>query len=245
MTATTMAAARSTARPATGTRRRRRILAWLLLGIAFAVLWEGFKWLAGDPWRLDGIGYSHTPPFALRFANDLSLPHLWSIVLAFVEPAQRNGPPLGLILVGQALFTFREALVGFAFGATLGLLLAILFVHSRLAERAFVPYVVASQTVPILAISPIIVVATHAGWLSVAIISMYLTFFPVTIGALRGLRAADPRPGTPRTGTGSMSAAAIATARSGGTRRTSGTARRRAGRRRAARAAPRWSPGRT
>ena len=193
MTATTMAAARSTARPATGTRRRRRILAWVLLGIAFAVLWEGFKWLAGDPWRLDGIGYSHTPPFALRFANDLSLPHLWSIVLAFVEPAQRNGPPLGLILVGQALFTFREALVGFAFGATLGLLLAILFVHSRLAERAFVPYVVASQTVPILAISPIIVVATHAGWLSVAIISMYLTFFPVTIGALRGLRAADPR----------------------------------------------------
>ena len=52
---------------------------------------------------------------------------------------------------------------------------------------------VASQTVPILAISPIIVVATQAGWLSVAIVSMYLTFFPVTIGALRGLRAADAR----------------------------------------------------
>ena len=52
---------------------------------------------------------------------------------------------------------------------------------------------VASQTVPILAISPIIVVATKAGWLSVAIVTAYLTFFPVTIGALRGLRAADFR----------------------------------------------------
>jgi NitT/TauT family transport system permease protein len=73
------------------------------------------------------------------------------------------------------------------------LLLGIAFVHSRLAERAFVPYVVASQTVPILAISPLIVVATKAGWVSVAIVSAYLTFFPVTIAALRGLRAADAR----------------------------------------------------
>jgi NitT/TauT family transport system permease protein len=157
------------------------------------------KWLAGDPWRLQGtvagipFSYQHDPPFRLRFANDLSLPHLWDIARAFVDPAQRNGPPLGAILLGQALFTFREALLGFAAGGILGLLLAIAFVHSRLAERAFVPYVVASQTVPILAISPIIVVATHAGWVSVAIISMYLTFFPVTIGALRGLRAGDPR----------------------------------------------------
>jgi NitT/TauT family transport system permease protein len=98
-----------------------------------------------------------------------------------------------VILAGQALFTFREALIGFTAGGLLGLLLGIGFVHSRLAERAFVPYVVASQTVPILAISPLIVVATKAGWVSVAIISAYLTFFPVTIAALRGLRAADPR----------------------------------------------------
>jgi NitT/TauT family transport system permease protein len=62
-----------------------------------------------------------------------------------------------------------------------------------LAERAFVPFVVASQTIPILAISPLIVIATQAGWASVVIISAYLTFFPVTIAALRGLRAADPR----------------------------------------------------
>ena len=55
------------------------------------------------------------------------------------------------------------------------------------------PYVVASQTVPIVAIAPIVVIFLRAGWLSVALISAYLTFFPVTIAALRGLRSADPR----------------------------------------------------
>jgi NitT/TauT family transport system permease protein len=153
--------------------RRRIALAWLAIVVGIFVVWEGAK--------------------ALGIASDLALPHIWTILGAFVEPAQRNGLPLGVILAGQALATFREALIGFVVGAVLGLGLGIAFVHSRLAERAFVPYVVASQTVPILAISPLIVVATKAGWLSVTIVSAYLTFFPVTIAALRGLRAADPR----------------------------------------------------
>ena len=193
--------------PATGRRTaglpvaglRRRVVGTLVLVLAVVLFWEGAKWLGGDPWRIHGtvfgiaIDYEHFPPFRWRIASDLSLPHVWDVIRAFVDPAQRNGPPLGIILIGQALFTFREALVGFALGGALGLGLAILFVRSRLAERALVPYVIASQAVPILAISPIIVVATQAGWLSVAIISAYLSFFPVTIGALRGLRAADPR----------------------------------------------------
>lgn len=185
------------ATPAPG--RGRLVVAWLIIGLALFVIWEGAKWFFGDPWRIHTsllglpIDIEHVPPFRARIASDLSLPHVWDVVAAFIEPAQRNLLPLGLILAGQALFTFREALIGFTFGGLLGLLLGIAFVHSRLAERAFVPYVVASQTVPILAISPLIVVATKAGWVSVAIISAYLTFFPVTIAALRGLRAADPR----------------------------------------------------
>jgi NitT/TauT family transport system permease protein len=179
--------------------RRRLALAWLVIALAVVVVWEGAKWLFGDPWRIHAsllglpIDIEHMPPFKNRIATDSSLPHIWDIVAAFILPAQRNGPPLGLILAGQALFTFREALIGFAVGGLLGLGLGIGLIHSRLAERAFVPYVVASQTVPILAISPLIVVATKAGWLSVTIVSAYLTFFPVTIAALRGLRAADPR----------------------------------------------------
>ncbi|HET7182519.1 MAG TPA: ABC transporter permease subunit [Candidatus Limnocylindrales bacterium] len=180
-------------------RRVRIALTWLAIVVLLALVWEGAKWFFGDPWRIHAtflglpIDIEHTPPMPSRIARDLSLPHIWDVAGAFAEPAQRNGAPLGAILAGQAWFTFREALIGFAVGGLLGLLLGIGFVHSRLAERAFVPYVVASQTVPILAISPLIVVATKAGWVSVAIISAYLTFFPVTIAALRGLRAADPR----------------------------------------------------
>lgn len=186
--------------PASPWRRRLRIaLVWLAILLILILVWEGTKWFFGDPWRIHTsflgipIDIEHRPPMRARIATDLSLPHIWEVVGAFAAPAQRNGPPLGLILTEQAIFTFREALIGFTAGGLLGLLLGIGFVHSRLAERAFVPYVVASQTVPILAISPLIVVATKAGWVSVAIISAYLTFFPVTIAALRGLRAADPR----------------------------------------------------
>jgi NitT/TauT family transport system permease protein len=167
--------------------------------IGLILVWEAAKWLGGDPWRLHGtiagvqVDYEHTPPFHWRIADDLSLPHVWDIARAFVEPAQRGGPPLAAVLTGQAAFTFGEALAGFALGGALGLGLGILFVHSRLAERAFVPYVVASQTVPILAIAPLVVVALKADWLSVMAVATYLTFFPVTIASLRGLRAFDPR----------------------------------------------------
>ena len=166
---------------------------------AVALVWEAAKWLGGDPWRIHAsiagvaIDYEHFPPLKWRIADDLSLPHVWDVIRAFIDPAQRGGAPLGLVLLGQAAFTFAEALAGFVLGGLLGLALGVLFVHSRLAERAFVPYVVASQTVPILAIAPLVVVALKADWLSVMAVATYLTFFPVTIASMRGLRAFDPR----------------------------------------------------
>ncbi len=185
---------------APGGHSKRRQLAGLVIVLgALVVLWEGAKWIAGDPWRIHatiagmGIDYEHFPPLKWRIADDLSLPHVWDIVRAFVDPAQRGGAPLGAVLLGQAAFTFAEALAGFVIGGLLGLGLGVFFVHSRLAERALVPYVVASQTVPILAIAPIVVVAIKADWVSVMAVSAYLTFFPVTIASLRGLRAVDPR----------------------------------------------------
>ncbi len=179
--------------------RRQRIAGLLIVLVAVLVLWEGAKWLGGDPWRIHAtiagvqIDYEHFPPLKWRIADDLSLPHVWDIVRAFVDPAQRSGPPLGVVLAGQAAFTLAEAFAGFVLGGLLGLALGIFFVHSRLAERALVPYVVASQTVPILAIAPLVVVAIKADWLSVMAVAAYLTFFPVTIASLRGLRAVDPR----------------------------------------------------
>ena len=72
-------------------------------------------------------------------------------------------------------------------------MLAVGLVHSRLAQRALLPYIVASQTIPILAVAPMVVVWLKAGWQSVAVIAAYLTFFPVTINTLRGLQAVEPR----------------------------------------------------
>jgi NitT/TauT family transport system permease protein len=87
----------------------------------------------------------------------------------------------------------RESLTGFAIGGVLGVALATLFVHFRLIERAFVPYVVASQTIPIIALAPLIMFFTGHNASSVIIIATYLCFFPVTIAMLRGLRSPDPR----------------------------------------------------
>jgi NitT/TauT family transport system permease protein len=168
-------------------RAARSGLSFLVVIGALIVLWEVVKLLGGDP------SEAWTPPFQWTVASDLNMPHVWDIASSFVEPAQRNGPPLGFVLVNAGIFTFQEAFGGFVFGALLGLTLAVVFVHSPLLERALVPYVVASQTVPIIAIAPVVVIWLRGGWLAVAVISAYLTFFPVTIAGLRGLRSPDPR----------------------------------------------------
>lgn len=124
--------------------------------------------------------------------TDLTLPNIADIFRALGTPIQEGRPILAVALFNAALFTFREAVLGFTLGASVGFALAIVFAHSRLLERGIMPYVVASQTVPILAIAPMVVIWLRADWLSVAIISAYLTFFPVTINTLRGLQSVSP-----------------------------------------------------
>lgn len=178
-------------------RRLRPVLGFLSILGAILILWEGLKLLGGDRLVVDGIGglpihLDHRPPFHWKIANDLSLPHLWTVLLAFFE-LDSVGNPLALRLVWAALATIRGALVGFALGASVGLILAIVLIQVRLLERSMLPLLVASQTVPIVAIAPVIVVGLKAGWLGIAIVAGYLTFFPVTIAAIRGMRSADPR----------------------------------------------------
>lgn len=172
----------------------RRIIAVVSLILLLLLVWEGVKLMGGDPLRAasNPFGIDYKPPLKWKFASDLNLPHVWDIGMAFVNPARRNGPPLYGILVNAALFTFREAVIGFVFGALLGLLLGTLLAHFQLMERGCMPYIVASQTVPILAIAPMVIIWLKSGWVSVAVIAAYLTFFPVTINTLRGLRSPDP-----------------------------------------------------
>lgn len=99
-------------------------------------------------------------------------------------------------LVYHAGVTASATLVGFAFGAILGVVLAAGIVHVRTLDRSLMPWIIASQTVPILAIAPMIIVVLGnigiTGLIPKALISMYLCFFPVTIGMVKGLRSPDP-----------------------------------------------------
>jgi len=150
--------------------------------LALACFYELYRWV----WVTTGWSW----PFKV---DDITLPHLWTIFKALGEPSRFDGPLLITVLLKSAWFTAKEALAGFALGAVVGFALAVALVHSRLAQRALLPYIVASQTVPILAVAPMVVVWLKAGWQSVAVIAAYLTFFPVTINTLRGLQSAEPR----------------------------------------------------
>lgn len=177
----------------TRSRFARQTISLLVLLLLLALAWESLKLIGGDPWRPENnpFGLEHNPPFRFKVASDLNLPHLWKIFEAFGRESRRNGPPLIEVLAGAAVFTFREAFLGFAFGGLLGFALGAIFAHSHMLERGLMPYVVASQTVPILAIAPMVIIWLQAGWLSVAVIAAYLTFFPVTINTLRGLRSVE------------------------------------------------------
>ena len=131
--------------------------------------------------------------------NSTSMPSVWTILKSFWEPAQVNQPALATILFHKTLFTAKEAAFGFALGAIVGFALGVLLAQWRLLQRGFLPYVVGSQTVPILAIAPMVVIWVNPklpgplqGWGAVAVIAAYLTFFPVAINTLRGLQSADP-----------------------------------------------------
>jgi NitT/TauT family transport system permease protein len=91
--------------------------------------------------------------------------------------------------------TLSSTLLGFVLGVMLGVGLAIVIVHSKILSKALMPWIIASQTIPILAIAPMIIVVLGAvgltGILPKALISMYLCFFPVTIGMVKGLTSPD------------------------------------------------------
>ena len=167
---------------------KRGLVFVLVLG-GFWALWEGYKWL----WERTGW----TKPFRV---NALTLPHLHEIVLQLGQPTS-TGDDLWLYLLHATLFTARAAAVGFLFGAVIGFALGVILAQFDVLRRGVMPYVVASQTIPILALAPIVVrglgsVSIGGGppsdWVRVAVIAAYLTFFPVTVNTMRGLLSADP-----------------------------------------------------
>jgi NitT/TauT family transport system permease protein len=205
----TTAAADAPSRPA---RRARGVpaltqlaLRWLtralLVGlglVAVGSIWEAYK----DWGPKDGVTLLCAR--VLPRTSDAAMPHLSTIWHAFGKPevggAISFGPTKTVLdsVVDAGLHTLRWAAVGFAPGVSVGMLLALLMDRLVVAERALMPYVVLSQTVPLIALAPLVTKWGQGSkigsfqwqtWMSVSVIAAYLAFFPVAVGMARGLKS--------------------------------------------------------
>jgi NitT/TauT family transport system permease protein len=173
----------------------------VVLGALIVIWYAAALWL-NAPWAYDqaqraGAQISIRQVAASAMWQErpvLPAPHqvaaeLWDTVVAKPITSRRS-------LVYHAWVTLSATLLGFVLGTTLGVLLATLIVHNVAADKSLMPWIVATQTVPILAIAPMIIVVLNAigvtGLLPKALISTYLSFFPVVVGMVKGLRSPEP-----------------------------------------------------
>ena len=160
--------------------------------VLLMLLWEGYK-TVGDPEGTKLFGTRVLPR-----ADDQSMPHLLDVVRRLSRPELTGGRPVWHVVFDACLFTLGVTAVGFAAGTLIGFILAALMQRFRVVERGLLPYVVLSQTVPLVALAPLIAGWSGAlsfgpypwePWMTVAVIAAYLAFFPVAVGLLRGLQS--------------------------------------------------------
>ena len=174
----------------------------LVVLAALVALWYGFAVYLNAPWQLDVYAKANKADWTVSdlFADTLSqdrpvLPaahqvfeEIWKTTVEKPVTSKRS-------LVYHAWVTLSATLLGFVIGTGLGVVLAVLILHNRAVDRSLMPWVVASQTIPILAIAPMIIVVLNAvglsGLLPKALISAYLSFFPVVVGMVKGLRSPE------------------------------------------------------
>ncbi|MEI8069331.1 MAG: ABC transporter permease subunit [Actinomycetota bacterium] len=167
-----------------------------LVSIALvAVLWELYKVVGPEKGgKLFGVAI-------LPRSNDTAMPHLWEMLSRYAEPEMRspNSNPIWFVVLKGAFYSFRLALVGFFLGSTIGVALAALMTRFKTMERGLLPYLVISQTVPLIALAPLVVSwggklhifgFTWPRWLSASVLGAFLAFFPIAVGTLRGLKSA-------------------------------------------------------
>ncbi|HWR84376.1 MAG TPA: ABC transporter permease subunit [Rhodoglobus sp.] len=184
--------------------RRASAVAWGALGVlAIAVAWEAYKLLG--PAEGVVVGASADQPgsgvMILPRTHDRAMPHLWDMAARlFQSTSGGDTPPLIVSVASAALLTLGIAAAGWVIGVAVGGLLGLAMQRWRLVEWGVLPWIVASQTVPLIAFAPVVNAignqvarggAPWPQWLSVAIIASYLAFFPVAVGTLRGLAAPD------------------------------------------------------
>ena len=160
-----------------------------------AVLWELYKVVGPEKGgKLFGISI-------LPRSNDTAMPHLWEMLSRYAEPEMRgpNSRMIWMVVLQGAWYSFRLALVGVIIGSTIGVGFAALMTRFKTMERGLLPYLVVSQTVPLIALAPLVVSwggklhifgYTWPRWLSASVLGAFLAFFPIAVGTLRGLKSA-------------------------------------------------------
>ncbi|MEJ3655289.1 ABC transporter permease subunit [Actinomycetes bacterium KLBMP 9759] len=173
--------------------RTRTVVTAVAAFVLLVALWEITKLV------LPAAGVTVGDTRLLPRTDDAAMPHVWTVLARLAEPEVAGAAvarPVWLAVLAGAAFTLVLAMGGLVLGGVLGALLALVMQRFELVERATLPYVVASQTVPLIAIAPL--VAGWGGkiaifgwswqpWASVMVISSYLAFFPIAVGVLRGL----------------------------------------------------------
>lgn len=137
----------------------------------------------------------------LAKTNDRAMPHTWDMVQRLFEPERgQGGRDLWAGVVSYGWHTFRLALLGMVIGTVLGLTAAVLMARLRVLERGLLPWIIMSQTVPLIALAPQldgwsgkidIAGWEWPRWLSVCTLAGFLAFFPISVGTLRGLQSAS------------------------------------------------------
>lgn len=177
-------------------RRTRRVVMFVLSMVLIGVLWETYKWLGPEN------GGSLFGWKVLPRSKDSIMPHLSEIYGRFGDPINRatDETVFSVVLKG-VWFSFRLVLLGFGMGLAAGVLLAVLMSRFTFTERAILPYLVISQTVPLVALAPLVAAwggkVEFAGyewprWLTASVLGAFLTFFPIAVGTLRGLLSPPP-----------------------------------------------------
>jgi NitT/TauT family transport system permease protein len=171
-------------------RRLADVVPILVVAAALLLLWQAAAWLyftANVPPQFrDGAisGADQTVPPEMRIVQmKLPLPSL--VLAALVNPD--NAAQLWL----AGLITLRSAVLGFVVGGIIGFLLAIFMAQSRALERSLLPYAIVSQMVPVIALGPIVYSIFKDENVARILIAAYVTFFPVTVNTLKGLRSVD------------------------------------------------------
>ncbi len=185
---------------------RRNLLPVLTVAGSIFVLWYAFAVVLNASWAYDKARRADARLSFRELVVDawsqdkpkLPAPHqvaaeIWKTT---GEMALRGRAFSKRSLIYHSWVTFSSTILGFVLGTALGVALAVGIVHSRTMDMSVMPWIIASQTIPILAIAPMIIVVLNAigisGLLPKAVISMYLSFFPVVVGMVKGLRSPPP-----------------------------------------------------